>query len=472
MIAPNTLTPPSPPSISGTTIQLRPVYGVGRMQSLSKVESPKSARIFAKMLMVIFVITVIGLFFLPWQQTVNGRGQVIAYKPTERQQAISAPISGLVLTWHVVEGTRVKAGDPIVDLMDPDPNFEARLNNQKTFLEGRKKQFEEQIIRRTKVINELKSSLDAQIKVADQSVLIAQQTIEQRKRLVGTTKERFELAEKEFSIFRKANESGLRPEIDVIRQMTTVNVAKLEAERAVVDLTASQEALTQSMAIIPRIKADATGAINTSEQELERLTGEKFSVERELQQIETQMSRYAARFVKAPVDGTVFRIEENGGQGGGQVKEGTNLAVIVPDSENYVVELFIDGVDAPLIQREEDGRYPHVRLQFEGWPAVQFTGWPSAAYGTFGGRVKQIDQTDNGKGQFRVLIEPDPIWDHDDWPSQEFLRQGNQAVGWVFLQRVTLGWELWRRLNGFPPVVAPAEPKKSKEQKPAKIKLP
>ncbi len=93
---------------------------------------------------------------------------------------------------------------------------------------------------------------------------------------------------------------------------------------------------------------------------------------------------------------------------------------------------------------------------------MQFTGWPSAAYGTFGGRVKQVDQTDNGKGQFRVLIEPDPIASDDKWPAKEYLRQGNHAVGWVFLNRVTLGWEVWRRLNGFPPVVAPDEPGKKK----------
>jgi hypothetical protein len=34
-----------------------------------------------------------------------------------------------------------------------------------------------------------------------------------------------------------------------------------------------------------------------------------------------------------------------------------------------------------------------------------------------------------------------------------------QARGWVLLRQVPLGFELWRRLNAFPPVVAPDEPK-------------
>ena len=33
-----------------------------------------------------------------------------------------------------------------------------------------------------------------------------------------------------------------------------------------------------------------------------------------------------------------------------------------------------------------------------------------------------------------------------------------RANGWVLLDEVGLGYELWRRLNGFPPVVSMEEP--------------
>jgi hypothetical protein len=99
---------------------------------------------------------------------------------------------------------------------------------------------------------------------------------------------------------------------------------------------------------------------------------------------------------------------------------------------------------------------PHVRLQFEGWPAVQFTGWPSVAVGTFGGVVTLIDATDDGQGKFRIVVTPDPR--DEPWPSGRYLRQGVRANGWVLLGQVTLGYELWRRFNGFPPVVALSEP--------------
>ena len=134
------------------------------------------------------------------------------------------------------------------------------------------------------------------------------------------------------------------------------------------------------------------------------------------------------------------------------MKGGDPVVVLVPDTQNMAVELLIDGNDMPLLSV---GR--KVRLQFEGWPAVQFAGWPSVAVGTFGGVIQLIDATDNGTARFRVLIVPDE--NDEAWPSRRFLRQGVQARGWILLEQVTLGFELWRNLNGFPPVISDAEPK-------------
>ncbi len=141
------------------------------------------------------------------------------------------------------------------------------------------------------------------------------------------------------------------------------------------------------------------------------------------------------------------------------VKAGETLAVLVPQTDDRAVELWVDGLDAPLIIK---GR--HVRLQFEGWPAVQFTGWPSVAVGTFGGLVAVVDAAADARGRSRVLVVPDPA--DEPWPQGRYLRQGNRANGWVFLSRVRLAFEVWRQINGFPPTVPmPAEEDKEKESK-------
>jgi adhesin transport system membrane fusion protein len=169
----------------------------------------------------------------------------------------------------------------------------------------------------------------------------------------------------------------------------------------------------------------------------------------EMARMEVRLARQQTQQVTAPIDGTVLRVLAR--QGGEMLKAGGPLAVIVPTSGKYVVELWVDGNDMPMVMAGQP-----VRLQFEGWPALQFSGWPSIAVGTFGGRVQLVDATDNGKGKFRVLIEADP--DDEPWPSRRFLRQGVRANGWVMLNNVPIGFELWRQFNGFPPVLAPDEP--------------
>ena len=165
--------------------------------------------------------------------------------------------------------------------------------------------------------------------------------------------------------------------------------------------------------------------------------------------LEVKLARQETQRVTAPTAGTVFRLIAN--RGTEFVKAGDAVLVLIPNTESMAVELWVDGNDMPLLSV---GR--KARLQFEGWPAVQFTGWPSVAVGTFGGVVQLIDPTDDGAGRFRVLILPDPA--DAPWPSRRFLRQGVQARGWVLLENVTLGFEFWRQLNGFPPVIADAEP--------------
>ena len=136
------------------------------------------------------------------------------------------------------------------------------------------------------------------------------------------------------------------------------------------------------------------------------------------------------------------------------MKAGEPLLTVVPDTNSRIVELWIDGNDLPLVERGD-----HVRLQFEGWPAVQFSGWPGLAMGTFGGQVRAVDWIDDGVGRFRLMVEPDTM----GWPAAEFLRQGVRVKGWVQLGQVSLGYELWRRFNGFPPGQLPGPQASSKD---------
>jgi hypothetical protein len=80
--------------------------------------------------------------------------------------------------------------------------------------------------------------------------------------------------------------------------------------------------------------------------------------------------------------------------------------------------------------------------------------------GTFGGKVIAKNPSVDSKGDFKIIVSPDP--NQPKWPDGENLRQGVRANGWVILRTVPLGFEVWRQLNGFPP--GKSEPDKAKEK--------
>ena len=165
--------------------------------------------------------------------------------------------------------------------------------------------------------------------------------------------------------------------------------------------------------------------------------------------------------VRAPVAGTVVRIAQVGS--GQTVKAGDELATVVPDTDDQAVELFVSDMDAALV---EPGR--EVRLQFAGYPALMFSGVPGLSIGVFGGRVAVVDAVDDGTGRFRLLVTPDAA--RRVAGRRRFLRQGSSATGWVLLGEVSLGYELWRRMNGLPPQMP--GPRRRAEETPATTRSP
>ena len=443
--------------------------------SLQRVRTPRLARWVARLLLLGFLLSPVALMFVPWQQTVQGRGQIVAFAPTERKQTVTALVGGRVGKWYVVEGSKVKIGDAIVDINDNDPELSGRLDAQRKFLFSRRKAAEEEVAEQTRAVGAQEKSLDAAVGAAranrDAAALlidVAKQARKNNEFALTFEQRRFEMFDK---LFKDKQFGGLESELNRDEAKMRSDRAATEVKRADAEVKRADAALLTSDSLVLQAGATGLSTVATTRRDLRRAEQNVFAVERELQEIDNRIERFKARFVKAPSDGVVFRISAEG-QVGQFVKEGDELAVIVPDATDRVVELFIDGVDAPLIaaHMEQTGRGPHVRLQFEGWPGVQFTGWPSVATGTFGGRVRQIDPTDDGYGRFRILVEPEEMFEGDRWPEGVYLRQGNQAVGWVFLNRVTLGFELWRQFNGFPPVVAPKPPEKKDGSKPLKVK--
>lgn len=421
------------------------------LPSMALVRYPSAVRTLALMLFLLLIVMPVVLLLAPWQQNVTGKGKVSAIHPSDRQQTIDSPVDGRVLRWHVIEGSKVKQGDPVVEVTDIDPAFLGRIVEERN-----------SILRRLEAAKARELSLGERIAGLEGS---RRNALDANQSRIETASDRVQAAEKALSA---AEATLVADRLNLDRQKKliekglvstrTLELAQMAYDRAVAEVERSRAAVNaekNSKSVLvadqQKIHTDFKASIEDARASRASALTEIANANIELQRVDARLSRQQSQTVRAPRDGTIFRLLA---QPGSEVlKAGEPVALLVPEASQPVVELWVNGNDAPLITPGRD-----VRLQFEGWPAIQFVGWPSVAVGTFGGKVLLVDSTDNGEGLFRVLVTPDP--EDEPWPSSRWLRQGVRANGWVLLNEVRLGFELWRQFNGFPPSVAIHEPGK------------
>lgn len=413
------------------------------------LQTPRAVRRVARALTVLLVALPFALLFVPWQQNARGEGQVVAYAPLDRQQTVEAPIDGRIVRWWVIEGSPVNQGDPLFEITDNDPQFLERIEGQLQAKREKLSALTAKIRSYDEQVGAFTEARDYAKEAARERVEMARHRLTAKQRGVDAASIEWETARLNFERREALREDGLASGRDW--ELARLGVRRTEAERdaAKADLEGARNDLKAMEAELDRIDADFAARITSAQASRESAVSEAASTRALILELEVRRARQQTQRVTAPVAGTILRLMAN--QGGEMVKGGEPVVRLIPHTEQMAVELWIDGNDLPLLSQ---GR--SVRLQFEGWPAVQFAGWPSVAVGTFGGRISLIDAADDGQGRFRILVTPDP--DDEPWPSRRYLRQGVRARGWVLLEQVTMGFELWRQLNGFPPVIADAEP--------------
>ncbi|RMG94579.1 MAG: HlyD family efflux transporter periplasmic adaptor subunit [Deltaproteobacteria bacterium] len=396
------------------------------------------------------LLSVLAMVFAPWQQSVMGRGRTVAFAPLERSQTVEAPVAARLSSVRVVEGQLVRAGEVMFELRDNDPNLVDRLERQ---VDSTRRQLEAARLRHA-VAEQRRTAVtlgqDAAVEAARTELARARHLADAAEREREQVQAEVETAQPNFERIAVLRDEGLASQRDFELARMAVETAQAKLRTAQAKVAAAERRVAQARARLAEAEAKREVQVQAARGEVAKAEARIAEYEAKLAALETKLAQSSNLVVTAPVDGRVHRVLAR--TPGEIVKEGTVLAELVPHTERMAVELFLDGNDVPFVT---PGR--HVRLQFEGWPAVQLVGWPSVAVGTFPGVVAFVDQQDDGKGRFRVVVVPE---NPDDWPSRRYLRQGVQTVGWVLLDRVTVGFELWRRLNDFPPALsAPPEVK-------------
>lgn len=430
---------------------------------LQMVSTGRSATVIALGLWFLVIVITGCAMFVPWQQSISGIGQVMIFSPMERPQNIEAQIPGRIVSWNIRDGETVTKGQVIAELMDLDSKFldprqSARLLEQRKALAARKDAAKNRLKALEIQLSSLKRSQRAAVPSAGERAKQATNRISQAQQALVAAKQNQVTADLNLTRLEDLFVKGLRSKRDFeLAQLESARV-KTEVERAIAAVEIASRDETAAGFDQSKIMADTEAAISNVAATMAQVQETIESITIDASKLEVDIAnltnRVAQRRVTAPCSGRIVKLLKVGA--GCTVDAGSVLAVIAPQTQDLAVELLISDNDAPLVSV---GR--PVRLQFAGWPALQFAGWPSIAVGTFGGRVAVIDAVDSGKNSYRVIVKPD--WQainagkDEPWPKSNFLRPGAEASGWIMLDTVSLGFELWRQFNAFPPTVKPEE---------------
>ncbi|MGB3588472.1 MAG: biotin/lipoyl-binding protein [Tunicatimonas sp.] len=424
---------------------------LSQLESMNVLQSPRAGRVLARWMGGIGIFLFLVLF-LPWQQNINATGEVTALSPENRPQTIQSAIPGQITNWLVNEGEYVQEGDTILTIRDVkdkffDPQLLSRLQDQieakQTSIEAK----EDKARALERQIAALRDGLQLKLKQARNKVKQSELKVISDSTDFLAEKVNVNIAENQFERQQVLYDEGLKSLTELQQKEQKAQQTQAKAISSENKFLATQNELINAQIELNSIEAEylekiskAQSDLSLTRAELAEAEGSLIKQRNDYANVEERLDRYS---IIAPQDGFVVRALKTGI--GETIKEGEGVVTVMPRNPDKAIELYVKPMDVPLL---ETGR--HVRLQFDGWPALQFSGWPSVAVGTFGGIIQVIDyvETDKKAGKYRILVTPDPTND-GDWPEQ--LRLGSGVKGFAMLNEVPLWYELWRLYNGFPP---------------------
>ncbi len=396
-----------------------------------------------------FAIFAIILMFFPWTQNVSSNGYITTLTPDQRPLTLQSPIAGRIVEWYVKEGDRVIKGDTILKISEVkseyfDPNLVDRTGQQIDAKSASVESYRFKIAALDNQIAAIRRERELKLDQAKNKLIQSRLKIIQDSTDLEAVKNDEKIAQTQLIRTETLEKEGFKSQADVeeknLKARTTTSKTISQQQK----LLQSRNALINAEIELNRIKQEYAEKIAKARSDQFTAQSSQLDVEAQVSKLETDRTNYQIRndlyFVTVPQDGFINKAIKGGI--GETFKDGEALINIMPTNYDLAVETFISPIDLPLMHVGEE-----VRVQFDGWPAIIFSGWPNVSYGTYGARVVAVETFISDNGKYRVLLAPDQQ-DHE-WP--EALRPGSGARTIALLEDVPIWYEMWRKLNGFPP---------------------
>ena len=430
--------------------------------SWNKIEQRSKNIRTARMLLITLAI-LIGILCIPWTQNITSTGNIISLEPNSRPQSVETIIGGRVEKWFVQEGDSVKKGDTImflseikVDYFDPNlvQNTESQLDSKESALEG----YMSKIASLDIQINAMISGKEVKKDQARAKIEQAQFKVKTDSTDLLNAERNATITEEQFNRYEQLYKQDLISKTELeTRRMSYQNAStKVQEHRNKIAIAKNE--LLNARRELRAIDAEYSDKISKAEREKYASMSTLYTAEGELTKLQNQYNNYDRRnglyYILAPQDGFISKTSKSGI--GETVKEGEEIARISPFGFAHAVEIFIHPTDMPLVHAGEQ-----VRLIFDGFPAFVISGWQHISKGVYNGTILTVDPALHESGKFRVLVRPQ---EGEQWPSA--LKQGGGVQAIMLLNDVAVGYELWRKFNGFPPdFYSPDQSKKKSEEK-------
>lgn len=417
------------------------------LRSFQQNELPKANRMFAGWLTG-FLILLLVTFFLPWTQNIQMKGKVTTLLPGQRPQDVNSTIAGRIEKWYVREGDLVKPGDTIVFLSEIkaeyfDPQLVDRTANQITAKEGSILNYRQKAAALDDQIIALRQELRFKKEQLQNKMQQAEFKLQSQRAAVKQAELDAEIAAFQFRRTDTLFQKGIKSLSDLEGKRLKMQETEAKLVLANNKLQESGNDLSIARLAYQAVENEYNNKIAKSESEKFATLSTLYEAEGSLNKLQNQYENYRQRnkmyYVLAPQAGYITKTMKSGV--GEIIKEGENIATIVPYERELAVELYVRPMDLPLMTIGQE-----VRLVFDGWQAFIISGWADFSIGTYSGEVTAIDNVPNQKNLYRVMVKSN----QPDQPFPELLRVGAGAQGIALLKDVPVWYEVWRQLNGFP----------------------
>lgn len=421
---------------------------VEKLKSWSNIRSFRLNKVLAWWLFCAFVGLVIVLL-CPWTQTVQTKGKLTTISAAARPQSIHSVIGGRIEKWYVREGQNVLKGDTIAFISETksdyfDPQLVDRTKSQVKAKEATARSYQEKVTALDGQVSALVEMLRLKLSQTTNKVQQARLKVTADSIDLKAAVTNFQIAKQQYDREKEMFDKG-------IKSLTSLETKELKVQETQSKQIAQESKMLVSKNELANAKIELNSVTQDYLDKLAKAKSDRFSAlsnvydaEGSITKLQNQYTNYLLRanlyYIIAPQDCYISKLYKTGV--GEIVKEGDEIVEVAPSHADLGVDMYVAPYDLPLIQLGQK-----VRFIFDGWPALVFSGWQNASFGTFTGEVLAIDQRISDNGKFRVLVAPDP---HDrSWPAALHIGGGAQCI--AMLNDVPVWYELWRKLNGFPP---------------------